>query len=58
MTLLKPCPFCGNRAEMQEVMARHFVACLVCGATGPNRGNRQRAKDGWQKRVDERGNEQ
>lgn len=46
---LWPCPFCGEKTELQPVSrpAEHFVACLECGAEGPITDNEAEAVDLW-----------
>jgi Lar family restriction alleviation protein len=47
--ILKPCPFCGDRAQI--VRAGTFtVQCPDCGASGPPAPNIERAAVRWNKR--------
>jgi len=34
--LLKPCPFCGGRAEFKQGHYTGYVMCLKCEVMGPN----------------------
>ena len=29
---LKPCPFCGGKAEIMKIGYPHWIYCLKCGA--------------------------
>lgn len=54
--MIKPCPFCGDRASLTEydyiVFVRWRVECdddTDCGATGPIRETREEAMAAWNK---------
>ena len=52
---MKPCPFCAGPAEpvFPEFGADYFftyIACLLCGATGPGRQTLEEAKAAWDER--------
>lgn len=32
---IRPCPFCGERAEYKEGLATRYVMCLSCEVMGP-----------------------
>lgn len=53
---LKPCPFCGGKAEMMSLKnytTRFFATCLVCGVEMPRIARtRKQAVDVWNRRVD------
>ena len=56
---LKPCPFCGGRAEIfergserQVARSRYFyVNCLPCDCEGPPGLTKRVAWDAWNKRF-------
>lgn len=55
---LKPCPFCGERAEMEhdetsDYVAFHTwnVACSQCDARGPQHQGKNEAIDTWNRRF-------
>ena len=56
MSKLKPCPFCGGSAELQEDMWPRFVYCTVCNARTKNmpqfgdEGSKA-AVEAWNRRV-------
>lgn len=56
---LKPCPFCGGKAELVDygLMGRmKVVQCLVCGArtrTFDPKVTRGNAIEAWNRRVNE-----
>lgn len=33
MTELKPCPFCGGKAKIQDKHYPHYIYCEECGAS-------------------------
>jgi len=51
MVKLKPCPYCGSqKVELVALHRRTFVACLECGAQGPEEGAEgevSRARAAW-----------
>lgn len=54
---LKPCPFCGSKAEIQSLSNYHkegycyFATCLMCGAEMPRTAkNIQQAVELWNRR--------
>lgn len=56
---LKPCPFCGGKAEIAQTMPcgtrtyRFFATCLVCGVEMPRIARtRKQATEVWNRRVD------
>ena len=50
--ILKPCPFCGDRAQI--VLSGTFtVQCPDCGAIGPPAPNIERAAVRWNHRKGE-----
>ena len=56
MIKLKPCPFCGGKAEIlvtQETKPRFFVWCPKCECYAARVHNtRQGAADAWNRRTD------
>lgn len=52
---LKPCPFCGGKAEASEVRAGDFncsvVTCSECWAQSPHQVWRQDAIAAWNRRA-------
>ena len=49
---LRPCPFCGgHKLTVNKTERVASVICLKCGAEGPVRRFKTRAKDSWEKRV-------
>ncbi|MEA4884284.1 MAG: Lar family restriction alleviation protein [Clostridia bacterium] len=58
MSELKPCPFCGGKAqylsartEERSGVMLHTVCCTVCGASTRTCSNRQLACAVWSRRV-------
>ncbi len=54
---LRPCPFCGGKAQYCERPSEEFgieaaVICDGCGAELPVPTNKKRAVDAWNKRAD------
>jgi Lar family restriction alleviation protein len=47
--ILKPCPFCGDRAQIVHT-GTFSVQCADCGATGPPAPTLERAAVRWNKR--------
>lgn len=49
---LKPCPFCGSRADVfQTLNGYHCVQCVVCGCGTLNTRNEEIAVKAWNRRV-------
>lgn len=50
---LKPCPFCGGKAEFfeDEFFCRYSVVCTECGAGTDTYGVERDAIDAWNRRV-------
>ena len=50
---LKPCPFCGGKAEIKTAASKicSWVKCTVCGSEGPAYGDKGRAKEEWNRRT-------
>ena len=48
---LKPCPFCGGKAELMEVNKSCWVECCSCGAMANIRTVSQLAINKWNKRA-------
>lgn len=59
MIELKPCPFCGGKAKMQEdfdiFYSSYVVACLQCGVRQPHPryGKELSAANAWNERIKE-----
>lgn len=58
MEKLKPCPFCGHKAEIHKTFAesglpsRFFAACCVCGVETPRIARTwQEAEQAWNRRT-------
>lgn len=54
MKTLKPCPFCGGKAEVTLFLGNYIVACKCCpGATFPCKGmTKEEAIEAWNKRKE------
>lgn len=57
---LKPCPFCGSKAEyafrdVQFSKWKHHIECtsMTCRVEGPLESSKARAIDVWNTRADE-----
>jgi Lar family restriction alleviation protein len=48
---LKPCPFCGGRAEIQRGAYTQYVMCLKCEVMGPNLSSDEELSDAWNRRA-------
>lgn len=57
---LKPCPFCGSDAEMQQGkyrgMRTFYVSCHGCGAQTDLEYAEEFAEELWNERVEPNGN--
>lgn len=54
MTELKPCPFCGGKAELfteEDKYYKHMVACVKCGARTPKEHIDAIAISDWNRRM-------
>ncbi|MCH5205682.1 MAG: Lar family restriction alleviation protein [Oscillospiraceae bacterium] len=51
---LKPCPFCGGRAELDEIGLIYRVICMRCLSKSSSCGYRRDAIDAWNTRVSEK----
>jgi len=49
----KPCPFCGNEAEILNSSFGYFVQCSKCIASTYYYTTKTRAKQAWNKRASE-----
>lgn len=59
MSKLKPCPFCGGKAELllqwksDEGTGKNIWArCEICGVVTSNYGTEEEAEDAWNRRAD------
>lgn len=60
---LKPCPFCGGRAEMRITVKNrieeqkrgkaHLVMCKVCRASSGSEFDEDKAVEKWNRRTDD-----
>lgn len=60
MTEIKPCPFCGNKADYWEdnqYSDRHVIECMNCGATKRSAYGYDSVLGDWNRRFDAKGNE-
>ena len=48
---LKPCPFCGGKAEVVYIKDNQYVRCSRCGAVGANTFNTEDVIAAWNRRV-------
>lgn len=52
MAELKPCPFCGGKAEMEDVGRLYFVRCRRCGVNQDHLyHSKQAAVKAWNRRA-------
>ena len=49
---LKPCPFCGGEAKVNEFNDVFFVACVVCQSETIWFETPEEAIEAWNRRVD------
>lgn len=59
MTEIKPCPFCGNKADYWEdnqYQDRHVIECLNCGAHKRSEYGYEDVLSDWNTRYDGKGN--
>ena len=55
---LKPCPFCGGKASLNDNSSCSYVHCEKCGATGESfnmskkYSSDEKAAEAWNRRVD------
>lgn len=60
MVEIKPCPFCGNKADYWEdnqYSDSHVIECLNCGAHKRSAYGYEDVKTDWNRRFDAKGNE-
>lgn len=52
---LKPCPFCGGKAETNLLLGNYCITCTRCmGAIFPARGmTKEEAIEAWNRRAGE-----
>ena len=56
MTELKPCPFCGGEANVEEAYMNIFVvACSGCSVITAIYNNAEKAIEAWNRRVEQNG---
>ncbi len=48
---LKPCPFCGGRAQMNYDGARKLILCSECLIRTESYDTYEKARDIWNRRV-------
>lgn len=59
MTEIKPCPFCGNKADYWEdnqYQDRHVIECMNCGANKRSEYGYDGVLEDWNRRFDAKGN--
>ena len=55
---LKPCPFCGGKASLNDNSSCSYVHCEKCGATGESFNmskkyrSDEKAAEAWNRRAD------
>lgn len=50
---LKPCPFCGGKAELfQDYMGWYVIECTACGNGTLHFANSDGAVNAWNRRAD------
>lgn len=49
---LKPCPFCGEQAELIETLNGWAVVCDNCGAGQYAYDTKEEAADAWNRRAE------
>ena len=55
---LKPCPFCGGKASLNDNSSCSYVCCEKCGATGESfnmskkYSSDEKATEAWNRRSD------
>ena len=55
---LKPCPFCGGKASLNDNSSCSYVCCEKCGATGESfnmskkYSSDEKAAEAWNRRAD------
>ena len=54
---LKPCPFCGGKAEVVPYsvygkVKSYFVQCLKCGCQSRDYTSKQNAEKSWNRRAE------
>lgn len=58
MTEIKPCPFCGNKADYWEdnqYQDRHVIECMSCGANKRSEYGYDGVLEDWNRRFDANG---
>jgi Lar family restriction alleviation protein len=57
MPKLKPCPFCGNAAEVKQSTTQdyYYAMCSECIAFGPGSNTKSGAAKRWNDRSDAKG---
>ena len=55
---LKPCPFCGGKAEIMKMGYPHWIYCLKCGArvhgyVTETKTNEKASIEAWNRRADD-----
>lgn len=54
MKELKPCPFCGGKATVNQFLDSLFwVRCTECGSENQASNTEKQAIDAWNRRVNE-----
>lgn len=58
---LKPCPFCGGKAEYETVSTRHvfkkyigfYIKCTECGVSTGVELTVKEAREAWNRRIED-----
>ena len=54
---LKPCPFCGGEAEIEQYSAWHFASCKNCYSMSRCSPTKEGAAENWNRRAEDKPND-